>query len=65
MARDLATATAPGPHPAGRDLPAVPNVNGKIGTVKIFGSDLQTIQRIGQDIERALWPTFGSAPAHR
>src|SRR5438876_293428 len=32
--------------------------------VKIFGPDLQTIQRIGQDIERALAPLPGSASVY-
>src|SRR5256885_14715822 len=32
--------------------------------VKIFGPDLQTIQRIGQDIERALEPLPGTATAY-
>src|SRR5437879_13856713 len=32
--------------------------------VKIFGPDLQTIQRIGQDIERALAPLPGTASVY-
>src|SRR5207249_7006790 len=32
--------------------------------VKIFGPDLETIQRIGQDIERVLAPLPGSASVH-
>src|SRR5213596_2120229 len=32
--------------------------------VKIFGPDLQTIQRIGQDIERALAPLVGTASVY-
>jgi len=32
--------------------------------VKIFGSDLQTIERIGQDIERALAPLPGTASVY-
>ncbi|PYP00478.1 MAG: CusA/CzcA family heavy metal efflux RND transporter, partial [Gemmatimonadetes bacterium] len=32
--------------------------------VKIFGPDLQTIQRIGQDIERALAPLAGTASVY-
>ena len=54
MARDLATATAPGPHPAGRDVPAVPNLDSKIGTRALNWSGGRSVGRPDPSIRDGL-----------